>query len=382
MAQPKKQRKTVPRRVRTITEEELPPEIDGSAPIDEELLELETFFNEIGAGEDVRYKLYRVLKGGRRTWLEDGTPETFSEASIQESYGEGDYLIRAISGRHWMKSKQISIGAPRQSLQSSGSSEQVRALELRLRELELQAQQARESEMRRQHELSLKLIDSMGSRNVGPVGPTLNELIVGVRNLRDLGGNNHGTTIGSIKETLELVEQVNALRGEQPKEDDRLLSVLKPILPELTRVFLPGLSAAGGHVGASTMSGQPALATGPNPEAASPADGPTATAQTLTDEQFNAVKKQLIAYGIGLADAGRSPELYADMAIETCDVQRDPVSARVISEVVNAADFAAWFISIEKLEPATVTRRSWFEAFFNTVREIVAGQNQPEMEVK
>jgi hypothetical protein len=53
---PKKQRKTAPRRVRTITEEELPAEIDQMP--DDELLELETFFNEIGTGDDVRYKLY------------------------------------------------------------------------------------------------------------------------------------------------------------------------------------------------------------------------------------------------------------------------------------------------------------------------------------
>jgi len=49
---PKKQRKTAPRRVRTITEEELPQEIDQTP--DDELLELETFFNEIGTGDDVR----------------------------------------------------------------------------------------------------------------------------------------------------------------------------------------------------------------------------------------------------------------------------------------------------------------------------------------
>lgn len=65
----------------------------------------------------------------------------------------------------------------------------VRALELRCRELELQGQQARESEMRRQHELSLKLIESMGSREGGHEGPTLSELIMGVRSLRDLSGN-------------------------------------------------------------------------------------------------------------------------------------------------------------------------------------------------
>ena len=373
---PKKQSRAS-RRVRTITEEELPSEIDQT-PVDDELLELETFFNEIGGGEDVRYKLYRVQKGGRRTWLEDGTPETFSEASIQESYGEGDYLIRAISGRHWMKSKQISIGVPRYH-HNGDSSEQVRALELRLRELELQGQQARESEMRRQHELSLKLIESIGSRDGAHGGPTLNELIVGVRNLRDLSGTN-GSTLGSIKEALELVEQVNSLRGDQPKEDDGLLSVLKPIVPELARAVLPGV-LAGNRVPAGTTTDAPTVATNPNPTP-TPSALRDAPPPTLTDEQFNAVKRQLITYGMSLADAGRSPELYADMAVETCDVQRDIVSGRVISEVVNAVDFSTWFASIERLEPAAVTRRSWFEAFFNTLREVVAEANHSEMGVK
>ncbi len=192
----KKPKRTVPRRVRTITEEELPPEIEHEPAINDDLLELESFFQQLG-DENIRYKLYRVEKGGKRVWLEDGTPETFSEASIQQTHGEGDYLIRAISGRNWIKSKQISIGAASGQHQADGSSEQVRALELRLREIELQSQQSREAETRRQHELTLKLIESIGGRDMGHSGPTLNELISGVRNLRDLSGNNGGRSVQS-----------------------------------------------------------------------------------------------------------------------------------------------------------------------------------------
>ena len=370
----KKPKRTVPRRVRTITEEELPPEIDNEPAIDDDLLELESFFQQLG-DENIRYKLYRVEKGGKRVWLEDGTPETFSEACIQQAHGEGDYLIRAISGRNWIKSKQISIGAARSGQhQADGSSEQVRALELRLREIELQAQQAREAEMSRQHELTLKLIETIGGREMGHSGPTLDELISGVRNLRDLSGNNGGT-LGSIKEALEVVEQMNALRGDHGKEDESLLSALKPVVPELTKVLLPlfiGGRAVNTQPG-SVAPGSLSTATTTLSETTQP---DVTVALGLTDEQFGMAKRQLIGYAIGLADAGRSPELYADMAIETCDVQRDPVSGRMITEIVNTADFATWFAALEKLEPAIVTRRPWFEDFFKAVRDVIAGQNR------
>lgn len=77
----KKPKRTVPRRVRTITEEELPPEIEHEPTIDNDLLELESFFQQLG-DENIRYKLYRVEKGGKRVWLEDASAFARSDPTL------------------------------------------------------------------------------------------------------------------------------------------------------------------------------------------------------------------------------------------------------------------------------------------------------------
>ena len=183
----------------------------------------------------------------------------------------------------------------------------------------------------------------------------------------------------------EVVNEVNALRGDPSSEEDGILSFLKPIVPDLARVLLERgtipASAGGAPAGASA----PASAL-----PYSPAAGPTVhdpqvltesgTTENVTEEQFEAVKKQALAYALSMARLGRSPTLYAEMTVETVDLQGDPVTARLIQEAVGAESFDAWFTSLQALEPALITQRDWFLEFFETLREAVATENHPEAE--
>ena len=78
----------------------------------------------------------------------------------------------------------------------------------------------------------------------------------------------------------------------------------------------------------------------------------------MTDEQFQAIKKEALAYAPGMARLGRPPALYADMAIETVDLQGDPVTARLVGEIVTAPAFDSWVTSLQPLEPALVTQQA------------------------
>src|SRR5262249_16178663 len=154
------------------------PEVDiGDDPA---LEDLQSFFAEIGEEEGIGYKLYRIERGKPREWLEDGGASEFSEAEIRRLDGAGTYMVRGISGREWIKSITIPIGAPNtvQHENAGGSSEQVRALELRLREIELRAESDRQAREQRNHELLLKMMDNRGN---APSGPSMVELVSAVK---------------------------------------------------------------------------------------------------------------------------------------------------------------------------------------------------------
>jgi hypothetical protein len=102
-----------------------------------------------------------------------------------------------------------------------------------------------------------------------------------------------------------------------------------------------------------------------------------ATAPVAESELLNA-KKQALGYLLNMARLGRSPALYAELAVEQVSLQGDAITATLIQELMAAPDFETWFPSIERLDPTLVRQRPWFSEFFEVIREIIAGRNQPE----
>jgi hypothetical protein len=245
------------------------------------------------------------------------------------------------------------------------------------------------------------MFKSFGNR--GNETGTIAAMIEGVRSLKDLSGN--GSTLSSVKEVLEIATHLKSFGAES--SDDGAggwMSFLKPAVPELARtlpLFLARWQAGGpaASVPAAAAAMAPSLAVPPGATPpvtpptvpASPAGGPaadtpapptpeaTAGPAGITEEQLTAVKQQLIGYALQMARLGRSPAVYADLAIEMVDVQGDPVSASFVQAIVKAPDFKTWFADLQKIgDPGLVTQQGWFTEFFQEVRQIVADKSEGE----
>src|SRR5439155_3722575 len=102
----------------------------------------------------------------------------------------------------------------------------------------LEMERDRQAREQRNHELQLKMLEALGGRG-NQAGPSLTELVASVEALRNLAGNS-GTLTG-FKELLEIIDHINALRGDNKNDHDSWMSVLKsaPELAQtLTQVFL------------------------------------------------------------------------------------------------------------------------------------------------
>jgi len=87
----------VRRNKRRIPEDELPvsnDEIEASA----EEIELSDFLENLGPEGVTEVCLYRVLPTGKRVFVTSGPPSQFSELSVQQNHGAGDYIARKAAG--------------------------------------------------------------------------------------------------------------------------------------------------------------------------------------------------------------------------------------------------------------------------------------------
>jgi len=363
--------------------EELPPveEIEASP----EEVELSDFLDGLGPHGISEVSLYRILPSGKQRFITSGPPTQFSEQYVQAQFGDGDYLARAKLNGRWYKSKSFSVEAlpgtavPKMAAGHDSEIERLK-MELEAQRLRLEQQQAqmeadRREREQRNHEIFLKVLETRGA----PSGPTLSDIVSTVKDLRDLSGNGNSSSFDHVKEALALADQINALRGDV-KDDDGILSWLKPLAPELVRALVMNRNGANGP--ASPVPSAPLLpleanALPVNSTHAAQAQSPVTPGP---DAAVSQAKKQVLAYLLNMARLSRSPELYAEMSIEQVDIQADQIAATLIQELVGAPDFQTWFASLEKLDATVITQRAWFEEYFQAMRAAVAGRSQPEAE--
>jgi len=89
---------------------------------------------------------------------------------------------------------------------------------------------------------------------------------------------------------------------------------------------------------------------------------------------YKAQKHEALSFALMMARANRHPEIWADMAIEQIETSNNPVTARFVSEIMNAPNFDTWFKDLETIEPTVVTQRPWFDVFFQCVRDTLKSQ--------
>ena len=353
-------------------------------------LELTDFFDSIGPEGVSEVSLYRVLAtNGKQRFICSGPPTQFTESYIQSSYGGGDYLLRARLDGKYYRSKMICVESPN-ALNSNGNGHPSAESELERLRLEIKEQQVRmqadqAAAIQRNHELQLALIQNNhggGSSNA----PGITDLVTAVKALQDLGGQDQIDK--AIERVFSLATKVQQLTNPQGEKGEAgWWDWAKPVVQEAAKNVLPKVipflnaTAPGG----TPMQGAPAMAV-PTPQAQAPSEMPPASEQPQMSDQerfeaeFKAQKHEALAFALGMARLGRSPEIWADFAIEQVETSNNQVTARFLAEVMQAENFGVWFTELEKIEPSVITQRAWFEGFFQTVRETISAKSEPQPE--
>jgi hypothetical protein len=440
--------------------EELPVVIEQEQPSREDT-EVSDFLDSLGPKGITEVKLFRIERTGKQVFLTSGPPSQFSEQYAQLTFGAGDYMVRAYKDSKWEGSKNFSVGAPpggAPGVNGSGMVPELERLKLELdaQRLRLEQQQAQmeadrrehqaqmEAERRereqRNHELQLKMFESLGgngNRGNDTVNLTsmISGMIGGIKSLKDLSGNE---PLAQFNQYLEAFERINALKGSgngdggswwQPlvAEGARTVGeVARTLAPALPSIIAAGRSNAGNGVSVTSAPlPSPTVQTTPNPSGlpvnlppgpppgppaatlpvgagvmvppasplpSSPADPavsplsevpPAAIPQPENampgqgEDVLQTIKKSVLGYLLQMARLGRDPRFHAEMALELVDTG-DGASGVLLQELHGAKDFDSWFADLQKIDITVLTQRSWFSDFYQTVRSSLTEQMKDE----
>src|SRR5438093_8089077 len=100
------------------------------------------------------------------------------------------------------------------------------------------------------------MLEALGNRGSQAAGPTITELIAGLRGLKELSGN--GSSLVGVKELLDVADKIVALRGDGTDSEDSsfggvLKSIAKSIGPELAQALSQILVARNGPTSGASL---------------------------------------------------------------------------------------------------------------------------------
>ena len=241
-----------PTRHRRREREEEPPQFE-EIEVNPEEVELSDFLDGLGPQGISDVSLYRILPSGKQRFITSGPPSQFSEQYVQAQFGEGDFLARAKLNGRWYKSKSFSVEAAPGTVAAlptiPSHDAELERLKAQIESQRLEIERDRQAREQRNHELQLKMLEALGNRGSQAAGPTITELIAGLRGLKELSGN--GSSLVGVKELLDVADKIVALRGDGTDSEDSsfggvLKSIAKSIGPELAQALSQILVARNG----------------------------------------------------------------------------------------------------------------------------------------
>jgi hypothetical protein len=364
-----------PKSRRQEPEERLPPQLE-EIDISPEEVELSDFLDGLGPYGISEVSLYRILPSGKQRFITSGPPSQFSEQYVQGQFGDGDYLARAKLNGRWYKSKSFSVEAAPGAVatvppMTPNHDAELERLKAQIESQRLEMERDRQAREQRNHELQLKMLETMGGRS-NQTGPSLTELIAGVEALRNLAGN--GGSLGGFKEALEIADRINGLR-DNGKEEDSWLAILKSVAPELAQAVTQILLT------------RSALPSGTAPPAISNSEAKEDATKNQTIPLPTAYD-QIAGQLHGLLDrlqsqikAGLDPTL----AVETLlalEANNDPIAHLVLNAIEKSPTFESWLTWLRSqvgtsivLEQQTVT---FLSKVFEAVKSLPSDYLEPE----
>ena len=78
-----------------------------------------------------------------------------------------------------------------------------------------------------------------------------------------------------------------------------------------------------------------------------------------------------------LAFANDPVQVWADVAMVEMDRGNAHI-AKVLVELNTSKDFDSWFADLKKIEPAIIGVQAWFSAFYKSVKDSLADQQEQQ----
>jgi hypothetical protein len=254
------------------------------------------------------------------------------------------------------------------------SDPELERLRLVIQEQQVRMEADRQTAMQRSHEMQMALIQSLQNHSGGAAPQmTIADMVAAVKNLNDMGGQDQIDK--AIDRVFNLAGKVQQLTNPGAStEDEGWWGWTKPVLQEAGKQLLP-------KVIPFLNNAPPPMPPGPTVQPTPPAVPQIQENASVSPQQPNgeidqealylAQKREALAFALAMARLNRSPEMWADMAVEQVETSNNPVTARFLAECMKAENFNAWFADLEKLEPTVITQRGWFESFFQAVRDVL-----------
>ena len=366
-------------------------EVEGQSP-EGELME---FLENLGPSGISEISLYRIKDTGKQVFLEQGPPAQFTEQYVLTKFGGGDYMVRSRLNGKWFRSKNFSVeGMQLSSNGHSGAQDQeIEKIKVRMQEAELAAQADRRDREQRMHELQLAMIQNQlnhGSNSNNNIA----DIISAVKSLKDMSSG-QDEVYKSVERLFTLSAKLNDLKNGTAggAGGGGWWDWLRPIATQAGTMLLPRVLPFLNN-GQVPPTPPPAPQTPPVAEVRAPTDqaaiapavpepAPAAGVDNPADdtETYLTQKRDALSFALSMARMNRTPEIYADMAVEQTETSGNPFTARFIAEIMKAESFDKWFAELQQLDPAVITQQNWFRIFYDYMRERVSGgapDSEPE----
>ena len=366
-------------------------EVEGQSP-EGELME---FLENLGPSGISEISLYRIKDTGKQVFLEQGPPAQFTEQYVLTKFGGGDYMVRSRLNGKWFRSKNFSVeGMQLSSNGHSGAQDQeIEKIKVRMQEAELAAQADRRDREQRMHELQLAMIQNQlnhGSNSNNNIA----DIISAVKSLKDMSSG-QDEVYKSVERLFTLSAKLNDLKNGTAGGEGGggWWDWLRPIATQAGTMLLPRVLPFLNN-GQVPPTPPPAPQTPPVAEVRAPTDqaaiapavpepAPAAGVDNPADdtETYLTQKRDALSFALSMARMNRTPEIYADMAVEQTETSGNPFTARFIAEIMKAESFDKWFAELQQLDPAVITQQNWFRIFYDYMRERVSGgapDSEPE----
>jgi hypothetical protein len=348
-------------------------------------LELTDFFDSIGPEGVSEVSLYRVLaNNGKQKFICSGPPTQFTEAYIQATYGGGDYLLRARLDGKYYRSKMISVESPNLPNGTNGTNgnhtDELERLRLQIQDQQVRMEAERQAALQRNHELMLAVVQH-GNGGTATPQMSIADMVAAVKNLNDMG--NQGAIDAAIDRVFNLASKVQQLTNPQAASGEgSWWDWAKPVVQEAAKTILPKVLPFGNAAPTAAPPMPPTIPQASAPTVHGPEQVPTESQPAMTDQErfdaeFRAQKHEALAFALGMARLGRSPEFWADSAVEQVETTNNQITARFLAEIMQAENFGVWFADLEKIDPGVITQKGWFETFYQTVRETISAKAEP-----